>query len=67
MIKFTFLRLEGSPVYSSNPYYDIFHRGNIEPKELLSDLSQVDAVREAVAILDEFLAQAQDAGVLVVI
>lgn len=40
------------PIYSDDPYYDLFDGGYIKPEELLED---PDEVLEAVRVIKEFL------------
>lgn len=62
-IKFNFKK-DIETTWSSGPYYDLFDGGYIRPEEMLEDVAQIDAVFEAMQTIQEFLKQAEDAGVL---
>lgn len=51
-------------VMSDDFYYDLFNGGYIKPEVLLDDEAQIAAVKAAVDLIEEFLAQAVDAEVL---
>lgn len=52
------------PVFTSDPYYDLFDGGYIAPKELLADPVQAQKVIDAVNVVRAFLDQAEEAGVI---
>ena len=42
-------------ISTSEPYYDLFEGGYIKPAEILEDEKDIEKVREAIAIISEFL------------
>lgn len=55
------------PVSSDDPLYDLFYGGYIKPEDLLANETDIEAVKEAVELVREFLQEAEEAGVLEVI
>ena len=49
---------------SDDYYYDLFDGGYIKPMEMLETQEQIDIVDNAVAIIESFLAAAEEAGKL---
>lgn len=60
---FIFKELD-EPVFSSDPAYDLLYGGYIKPQELLEDQEQAKKVREAVEVVYNFLAKAEEVGIL---
>lgn len=57
-------RILDEPVYSSDPLFDLFDSGYIQPEELLANVEDIDEVNEAIEIIRQFLDEAVSAGVL---
>lgn len=51
------------PVCSSDPYYDLFSGGYIDPAKFLEGAS-LEVVQDAVEVVEWFLAQLDDRGLL---
>lgn len=52
------------PIYTSDPYYDIFDGGYIDPNELLDDQEQINEVQRAIKVIKSFLNTAESKGIL---
>lgn len=63
MMQFKFKTRE-EPQYTSEPYYDIFYGGYIDPEDFIEDDSQAAVVRSALTTVSAFLAQAEEAGLI---
>jgi len=50
------------PVHSSEPYYDLFDGGYINPEEILESRDDIAKVCYAVQIINTFLEEAQESG-----
>lgn len=51
-------------IYSSDPPYDLFVGGYINPYDLLEDSRDAEKVVQAMALVERFLRKAEEAGVL---
>ena len=51
-------------VHTSDPYYDLFEGGYIDPSVMLKDKTQAQSVEEALQLLADFLEQAEEEGLL---
>lgn len=60
---FKFKEIE-EPVYSSELYYDFFDGGYIDPFKMLVNEEQARELREARLLIETFLSEAQENGVL---
>ncbi len=61
-IKFVFKELS-EPVYTDDPMYDLMTGGYIEPADMLSK-EQAKIVNDAIFIVNSFLSQAEEEGVI---
>jgi len=52
-------------VETANVYYDLFQGGYIKPENILEDPADVKRVQEAINILEEFLSQAEEEGIII--
>ena len=52
------------PIFTEDPYYDLFLGGYIKPGELLSDKKQAEQVEQAIDVVKSFLNQAESVGVI---
>ncbi len=64
-MKFRFRPTE-DPVFSDDPYYDLFDGGYISPLDLLEDEAQAEEVLNAVAVIREYLDEAASSGAVVI-
>lgn len=64
MVEVDFEFKDGASVTSQDPHYDLFYGGYIDPAELLKRPDQIRLVKEAVAVVRDFIQQAEDIGVL---
>jgi hypothetical protein len=55
------------PAVVSDFWYDWFDGGYVEPEKLLERTDQIDQVLGAIALLQRFRAELQDAGLLVIL
>ena len=62
-MKFEFNNLK-EPVYSQDFFYDLTVGGYINPFEMLKDKNQAEKVEEAVKLVNDFLTQAENNGLL---
>lgn len=51
------------PVYTTDTYNDLFD-GEIDPRELLTDINEAAEVAAALNLIQEFLEAAEEAGVI---
>lgn len=52
------------PLYTSDPWYDLFDGGYILPEELLDLPREYNEVREAILLIQQFMEEAQENGIL---
>lgn len=52
------------PIYSSDPYYDLFDGGAIKPEKLLVDKAEAKLVRESIKKVRAFLDEAVEVGAI---
>jgi arginine/ornithine N-succinyltransferase beta subunit len=52
------------PVFTTEPYYDLFDGGYIKPCELLADEADIKSVEQAIQTIRKFLQEAEDEEVL---
>lgn len=50
------------PVFTTDPYYDLFEGGYVVPEELLEDPEDAKRVRAAMKVLEDFWSHATDSG-----
>jgi len=55
---------EDDVVCYDDPWYDMTSGGYINPDELLADKKQIDLVNKAIETIEDFLEQAENAGIL---
>lgn len=55
---------DAKSITSSDIYYDLFEGGYIKPEEMLEDCLDLQNVRFAIQIIDEFLTKAKDKGLI---
>jgi hypothetical protein len=53
-----------TPIQTSDPYYDLFDGGDINPEKILADKEEAKKVREAIETILRFLDEAQDVGAI---
>lgn len=51
-------------IYSSEPYYDLFDGGYINPFHMLKDVDEAQRVQDAITVVLNFLADAEQADAL---
>lgn len=51
-------------IYTSNEHYDLMVAGYINPFELLEDENEAREVYLAMGVIDKFLAEAEEQGVI---
>jgi len=52
---------------SSEPYYDLFDGGYLKPEEMLVNPNEVSMVKNAIKIVKQFLDEAEEKELLIVI
>lgn len=52
------------PLYTSDPWYDLFDGGYLDPEEILKNESDVRAIRNAMWVIQAYLDEAQEAGAI---
>ncbi|OOF85610.1 hypothetical protein BKG93_04370 [Rodentibacter ratti] len=62
-MQFKFKKCE-EPIFTDEPYYDLFDGGYLNPEELLDDAEQIKKVNEAIEIIKEYIKQAEELGVI---
>ena len=53
-------------VFTGELYYDLFDGGYINPEDLLKNEDDIIEVREAILTIQTFLAEAQEAGKIII-
>lgn len=54
----------GSPIPTSDPWYDLFQGGYFKPEELLADQEEARKVREAMKLVHKFMDEMEDKGII---
>ena len=62
-MEFKFKKVD-EPYFTSDKFYDLFDGGYIDPEDMLTDDKQVDKLLEAMNIIEDFLDQAEEEGVI---
>jgi len=52
---------------SSEPYYDLFDGGYLKPEEMLVNPNEISMVKNAIKIVKQFLDEAEEKELLIVI
>ena len=58
------IREDASPVPSSDVYYDLFDGGYLNPENFLKNDTAIMEVRAAMSVINTYLAELEDAGIL---
>lgn len=54
------------PVFTTEPFYDLFLGGYIRPEELLVEKEDIKKVNEAIEIVETFMDNIKDKGLLII-